>query len=123
MSQTLILLLIAWPSVSLFLSIIFLMAAMLHAVLTPSVVWLRTIVGLELMLWIWALPAFIFCTLPVRMPQGDHEATPLSQSTPTVSLHGSRSALIVSGNEESPVVSPGTAHYDRLTGSNSGVEK
>ncbi|OAX37595.1 hypothetical protein K503DRAFT_857259 [Rhizopogon vinicolor AM-OR11-026] len=70
----LILLLMAWPSISLFLSIVFLMASMLTAVLAPSLAWLQAAVGLELVLWTWTLPAFIFCTSPLRNQRCDQQA-------------------------------------------------
>jgi hypothetical protein len=69
---------------------------MLLALLAPSLVWLQTAVGLELLLWVWTLPAFIFCTLPLRTRQSDQEAQNQGRRTPTP--HGSH-ALIMSRDD------------------------
>ncbi|KAG1867671.1 hypothetical protein F4604DRAFT_918924 [Suillus subluteus] len=57
----LILLLMVWRFIfSYHINVMFLWKATLHTVFTPSVIQLRAAVGFKLMLWIWALPAFIF---------------------------------------------------------------
>lgn len=54
---------------------------MLIAVLVPGFIWLQAAAGMELLLWLWTLPAFIFCTFPLRERQSDEEVLVQSQSS------------------------------------------
>ncbi|KIJ08593.1 hypothetical protein PAXINDRAFT_18292 [Paxillus involutus ATCC 200175] len=72
-----ILVFLAWPGLSLGFSIIVLMIALLVSVFSSGLIWLQTIAVLEMLLWVWLIPAFIYCAIPKKSNQGYQPVLPL----------------------------------------------
>ncbi|KAG2367017.1 hypothetical protein BDR07DRAFT_1394619 [Suillus spraguei] len=64
-----ILLFISWPTVSLAISIMFLMLSLLIACYASGVWWLQILATIEILSWAWLPPLFVWCALEETLPR------------------------------------------------------
>ncbi|KAG2085943.1 uncharacterized protein F5147DRAFT_729702 [Suillus discolor] len=59
---------IAWPAISLTLSIIFLMSSLIIACYASGLWWIQFLATIEILSWAWLPPLFVWCALEKTLP-------------------------------------------------------